>query len=90
MFLKSIKTTHLITQKRYKRLGTRRGLARDGQERQAQRVNAKWGANCKEVLEVRDIALIRIEGNTRAATDKREMCVKVTWVQPYTSPQVEM
>jgi len=38
------------------------------------------------VLEVGDIALIRIEGNTRAATDKPAICVKVTRVQPYTSP----
>ena len=31
-------------------LETRRGLARDGQERQAQGANAKWWANYKEVL----------------------------------------
>ena len=45
----------------------------------------RWGANYKEVLEVRHSALNRIEGNTRAATDKLAICVKVTRVQPYTS-----
>ena len=57
-----------------------------GQERQAKWVYARQGANYKEVLEVGDIALIRIEGNTRAATDKPTICVKVTQVQSYTSP----
>ena len=52
----------------------------------AQQVHAKRGANYKEVLEVGDIALIRIEGNTRAATDKPAICIKVTWIQPSTSP----
>jgi len=57
-----------------------------GQEQQAVRVNAKRGKNFKELLQVGDIALIRIEGNTKAATDKATICVKVTRVQGYTSP----
>ena len=58
----------------------------NGQEQQAIRVNAKRGENFKEVLQVGDIALIRIEGNTKAVTDKATICVKVTRVQCYTSP----
>jgi hypothetical protein len=49
----------------------------NGQRKQAQRVNASRGAEYKEALDVGDICLIRIEGNTKAATDKVAIVVKV-------------
>jgi hypothetical protein len=60
--------------------------ASQGQEKQARRVNASRSNDYKEILEVGDICLIRIEGTTKAATDKGAICVKVTRVRPYTSP----
>ena len=61
--------------------------ASQGQQKQARRVNACRSTEYKEVLAVDDICLIRIEGTTKAATDKGAICVKVTRVRPYTSPK---
>jgi len=59
--------------------------ASKGQEKQARRVNASRSNDYKEILEVGNICLIRIEGMIKAATDKGAICVKVTRVWPYTS-----
>jgi hypothetical protein len=65
---------------------TNRILAITGQKKkQADKVNASRGKNFKEHLEVGDICLIRIEGNTRAATDKSVIIVMVTRIHLYRS-----
>jgi hypothetical protein len=53
--------------------------------KQAAKVNKYRGKNFKEHLDVGDICLIRIEGNTRAATDKSAIIVMVTQVHVYRS-----
>ena len=60
--------------------------ASKGQEKQARRVKASRSNDYKEILEVGNICLIRMEaGMMKAATDKGAKCVKVTRVWPYTS-----
>jgi len=58
----------------------------EGQQQQARRVNTARGLNYKELLEVRNICLIRTDITTRAATNKAAICIKICVVRPYTSP----
>jgi hypothetical protein len=62
-----------------------------GQVCQAQRVNsARAGDGYKEFLQVFDVCMIAVDGNTRGATDKRNIPVLFTQVVPYTSPATKI
>jgi hypothetical protein len=63
--------------------------AHSGQVCQAQRANSSRAADGYKD-QVFDVCMIAVDGNTRGATDKRNIPVLVSQIVPYTSPATKI